>query len=161
MTRGREVLCALALVACVGDSSEPGKDAGPDATANDAGPANDATANDAGTCKTGDFRCTGLALEQCQNGSYVLYKQCVTAGLCSPDAGACQAPVCQPGDLRCSGAKFQQCNGGQTGFDDVKACATAALCRSDAGVDGGCIPPTCQPGQTGCAPTGCPGTDEC
>src|SRR5438445_9580134 len=102
MNRGRELLCALALVACVGDSTEPGKDGGIDATASDGGGADAGNDVTTGNCTTGQFQCQGVNLQECQQGAYVTIKQCPTAELCQAHAGAqCGAAACSDGDVRC------------------------------------------------------------
>jgi len=154
----------MALVACVGDSSTPEKDAGADATANDASGGDAGSDGTSGSCTTGQYQCQGIDLQECQQGAYVTIKQCPTAELCQAHVGAqCGTAACADGDVRCAdGGVLQACNPGRTGFDNAQTCASPALCRTDAGVDGGCVPPACQLGWQQCGTCPSPySADDC
>lgn len=155
-----------AFVACVGDTGgTSGKDSGTDATGNgDTGTAKDGGDSSTGACTTGQYQCDGINLQECQQGAYVTIKQCPTTELCQAHVGAqCGVAACSDGDMLCAdGGVLETCNAGRTGFTSVQVCASAALCRTDAGADGGCLPPACQPGWLQC--NSCPApyaADDC
>jgi hypothetical protein len=108
-------------------------------------------------CTAGQVRCNAGVMERCgaNQESWDLVEACSSSELCQQGlakcegvgACACDAPVCQLGETRCSPdtpTTLEVCNAGQTGWQIVDNCATAALCelgrtRSPLG----CEPPAC------------------
>src|SRR5262249_49389999 len=83
----------------------------------------------------------------------------VQAGGNTGSVTTCNAAACQPGELRCEGADLLTCNAGQTGFEAVATCASAALCqvslagKAVAGAPA-CAEPACTSGEYECTEAG-------
>lgn len=87
------------------------------------------------TCTGGEFRCSGLLLEQCaSDGSgWNEVEICASAALCDVTAKACLDPLCGADDTRCLGAELQRCDADRTGWATVSTCPSSALCDEEAG----------------------------
>jgi hypothetical protein len=75
---------------------------------------------DAGLCSAGDWRCSGVAYQECEDGEWV-NAEC--AGVCVADIG-CSA--CTPGERYCQDNTVMECNDDGTGGEVVLACDVAA-----------------------------------
>ena len=104
--------------------TEAGADAPPDAPP----PTLDACPD--GGCKEcvpGDFRCIGVALQQCANGFFKPLETCESADKCSATGGNCLGIYCTPGQRRCNQDRLERCNASQTMFEVELSCGVG-LC---------------------------------
>jgi hypothetical protein len=113
----------------------------------------------AAPCEPGQTICNGAQPAICrldQTGFDPLGPACESRDLCIDDdpqrpEAYCRPAACHRGpgsnEFRCVGSQLQQCNAQLTSYDLSATCASAALCAPRAG---GCITPTCGPGQRRC-----------
>ena len=75
-------------------------------------------------CNPGSFRCTGAALERCDDtGTFVSSETCSSEGLCNATAGACTDNACMPDTLVCAAkGTLQKCNADGSMLSDVEDC---------------------------------------
>lgn len=92
------------------------------------------------SCQSGSFRCTGPALQLCEEGNvFRTVRVCSSPELCcdTPERcngqPGCQPPACSEGEFRCSGEVLEVCNAGQTGFDAIDRCASPLMCNASLG----------------------------
>ena len=114
----------------------------------------------AAACQPGARRCNGAQIETC-NADQTGFERaaevaCASASLCIQNPNndvSCRAPVCADGQFRCAaGGLLQRCNSTRDGFQDVRACDSAALCDATLGPLG-CKPAVCQSGEQRCQGT--------
>ena len=91
----------------------------------------------------GAFRCTGTALEVCDNQQWQSLASC-SSDLCDSVNGRCN--TCAPGSHRCAAFNLQTCSSTGDSWSTSKACDTAYYCDSASNT---CL--TCLPGETFCA----------
>jgi hypothetical protein len=107
----------------------------------------------AAACEPEAMRCTGGALERCNEGrtAYEVVDECINGPLCEQSlargSAVCDSPSCLPGEHRCRQATLTVCNEARTGFEDETTCGSAALCDP---VSGSCQPAACEPGARRC-----------
>lgn len=93
------------------------------------------------SCRPGSFRCTGSALQLCDEaeGDFRTVRVCSSAALCcdTPERcgrqPGCEPPVCTAGEFRCSAEVLEVCNAGQTGFEPIDRCASPSMCNASLG----------------------------
>lgn len=93
------------------------------------------------SCTPGEFRCTGAALQLCDEveDAFRTVRVCSSAELCCDDPAACEdqpgcrAPTCSAGDFRCQGELLEQCNDARTGFVALDRCASELHCNASLG----------------------------
>ena len=67
--------------------------------------------DESGECTSGEFRCEGSVLDECQAGKWVKIEGCGTVKICNADRGRCDE--CQPGQARCLGKEVHKCDDGE------------------------------------------------
>ena len=126
------------------DPLPPVPDANVEASGDDASTVPTADAcPDAGCkeCVPGDFRCTGLELQQCADGFFKPLETCESADKCSATGGNCLGIYCTPGQRRCNKDRLERCNAAQTTFENELTCGVG-LCDAIQKRCNNCIPST-------------------
>ena len=85
-------------------------------------------------CDTGQTRCLGGLLEECDAdfGNWKVVDSCATPDLCELGrttlGTSCAPPRCAAADRVCDGQTLRACNTGQTGWTDAQVCAETERC---------------------------------
>lgn len=124
-------------------------------------------------CAVGEYRCEGVALQQCEvgvAGGWKTIQSCDNAERCNAQQQRCEE--CEPGTGRCDGWELSQCRHDGLGWVQwTRRCESAEHCNASAVRCDACLPGeascngnrllTCNQGRTGHEEQLCDSADEC